>query len=284
MPLALFGFLNISTADLLDILIVAVIIFMLLKWVKGSSTVSIFIVIVSLYLIRSIAVMVNMRMLSSLMSTILGLGVMALIVIFQPEIRRFLIRMGDSYREAFMCEIRAVKKVRDEMGMKNVNVMLPFVRTIDEVRKITAMMESVGLYRGADFKLHFMAEIPINIFMAEEFSKCCDWFSIGSNDLTQLTMGCDRDSDILGKMGYFDERNPGVKAAIAHLIKTAHANGVKVSICGQAPSVYPEFCEFLIEQGIDCISLNPDTLIRTKKIIASAEQKVLLKAARARLG
>jgi pyruvate,water dikinase len=188
--------------------------------------------------------------------------------------------ISESYREAFMCELKAIKKVRDDMGLKNVNIMLPFVRTIDEVKQITAMMESVGLRRGLDLKLYFMAEVPVNIFMAEEFCKYCDWFSIGSNDLTQLTMGCDRDSDILGKMGYFDERNPGVKAAIAHLIKVAHENGNHVSICGQAPSVYPDFCEFLVEQGIDCISLNPDTFIRTKKVIASAEQKILLKAAR----
>ena len=188
--------------------------------------------------------------------------------------------VSDSYREAFMCELKAIKKARDEMGMKNINIMLPFVRTIDEVKQITAMMESVGLRRGLDLKLYFMAEVPVNIFMAEEFCKYCDWFSIGSNDLTQLTMGCDRDSDILGKMGYFDERNPGVKAAIKHLIKVAHKYGNHVSICGQAPSVYPEFCEFLVEQGIDCISLNPDTFIRTKKIIASAEQRVLLQAAR----
>ncbi len=190
--------------------------------------------------------------------------------------------VSENYREAFMCELKAIKKVRDDMGMKNVNVMLPFVRTIGEVKQITAMMESVGLYRGPDFKLYFMAEVPVNIFMAEEFCKYCDWFSIGSNDLTQLTMGCDRDSDILGKMGYFDERNPGVKAAISHLIKVAHANGNHVSICGQAPSVYPEFCEFLVEQGIDCISLNPDTFVRTKRIIASAEQRMLLRAVRER--
>jgi len=189
--------------------------------------------------------------------------------------------ISDSYHEAFICELKAIKKVRDELGLKNVNVMLPFVRTIDEVQKITAMMESVGLKRGLDFKLYFMAEIPVNIFMADEFCQYCDAFSIGSNDLTQLTMGCDRDSDILGKMGYFDERNPGVKAAISQLIRTAHKYGKTVSICGQAPSVYPDFCEFLVEQGIDCISLNPDTFVRTKRIIASAEQRVLLKAARA---
>lgn len=185
--------------------------------------------------------------------------------------------VSDSYREAFMCELKAIKKVRDEMGFKNLNMMLPFVRTIEEVEDITEMMKSVGLRRGKDFKLYFMAEIPVNIFMADEFCKYCDWFSIGSNDLTQLTMGCDRDSDILGHMGYFDERNEGVKRAIAQLIKVAHENGKHVSICGQGPSVYPEFTEFLVEQGIDCISLNPDTFNKTKRIIASAEQKIILR-------
>ena len=185
--------------------------------------------------------------------------------------------VSDSYREAFMCELLAIKKVRDEMGFRNLNVMLPFVRTVEEVKEITAMMESVGLRRGRDFKLYFMAEIPANIFMADEFCKYCDWFSIGSNDLTQLVMGCDRDSDILGHMGYFDERQDAVKRAISHLIKVAHENGRHVSICGQAPSVYPEFTEFLVEQGIDAISLNPDTFNKTKRIIASAEQRVLLR-------
>lgn len=185
--------------------------------------------------------------------------------------------VSDSYREAFMCELRAIKKVRDEMGFRNLNMMLPFVRTIEEVEEITEMMKSVGLRRGRDFKLYFMAEIPVNIFMADEFCKYCDWFSIGSNDLTQLTMGCDRDSDILGHMGYFDERNEGVKRAIAQLIKVAHEHGKHVSICGQGPSVYPEFTEFLVEQGIDCISLNPDTFNKTKRIIASAEQKIILR-------
>jgi len=185
--------------------------------------------------------------------------------------------ISENYREAFMCELRAIKRVRDEMGMKNLHVMLPFVRTIEEVESIVEMMRSVGLRRGNDFKLYFMAEIPVNIFMAEEFCRYCDAFSIGSNDLTQLIMGSDRDSDILGRMGYFDERNEGVKRAIAQLIKVAHENGKTVSICGQGPSVYPEFTEFLVEQGIDGVSLNPDTFMKTKRLIASVEQKIMLK-------
>jgi pyruvate,water dikinase len=188
--------------------------------------------------------------------------------------------VSKNYRDAFMCELRAIKKVRDEFGLKNLHVMLPFVRTISEVEDIIGMMASVGLKRGLDFKLYFMAEVPVNIFMAEEFCKYCDAFSIGSNDLTQLVLGCDRDSDILGRMGYFDERNPGVKAAISQLIKTAHKNGKTVGICGQGPSVYPEFAEFLVEEGIDSISLNPDTFIKTKRIIASAEQRILLRSLR----
>ena len=188
--------------------------------------------------------------------------------------------VSDSYREAFKLELRAIKKVRDEMGLKNVMVMLPFVRTIEELKKITEMMNEVGLERNRDFKLYLMAEIPCNIFMAEEFSDWCDGFSIGSNDLTQLTMGADRDSEVLGRMGYFDERNEAIKRAIKILIDAAHKKGRTVGICGQAPSVYPEFCEFLVKAGIDTISLNPDTVIETISIIASAEQRLLLEAAR----
>ena len=188
--------------------------------------------------------------------------------------------VSPDYREAFLCELRAIRKVRQEMGMKNLNVMLPFVRTIDEAREIVGMMEDMGLKRNRDFHLYFMAEIPANIIMADEFSKYCDGFSIGSNDLTQLTMGADRDSDILGRMGYFDERNDAVKRSISHLIKVAHANGKTVGICGQGPSVYPEFTEFLVREGIDYVSLNPDTVVKTKKMIASVEQKIILEGLR----
>ena len=189
--------------------------------------------------------------------------------------------VSPDYREAFICELKAIKKVREEMGMKNLNVMLPFVRTVDEAKEIVEMMSDMGLKRNRDFKLYFMAEIPANIIMADEFAKYCDGFSIGSNDLTQLTMGADRDSDILGRMGYFDERNDAVKRSISHLIKVAHENGKTVGICGQGPSVYPEFTEFLVREGIDYISLNPDTVVKTKKMIASVEQKIILEDLRA---
>jgi pyruvate,water dikinase len=191
--------------------------------------------------------------------------------------------VSDSYRAAFLAELKAVKKVRDEMGLKNVWVMLPFVRTVDEVKKIEKMMNDIGLYRGNDFKLYLMAEVPVIIFMAEEFASVCDGFSIGSNDLTQLTMGADRDSDVLGRMGYFDERLPAIKRAIAHLIKHAHAKGVPVGICGQAPSVYPEFCEFLVRAGIDSISLNADTVVKTINYVAAAEQRMILESIRKQL-
>jgi pyruvate,water dikinase len=188
--------------------------------------------------------------------------------------------VSPDYKEAFMCELKAIKKVRNEMGMKNLCVMLPFVRTVEEAKEIIGMMEGIGLKRSRDFKLYFMAEVPSIIFMAAEFSQYCDGFSIGSNDLTQLTMGADRDSDILGRMGYFDERNEAVKRAISMLIKTAHENGVTVGICGQAPSVYPEFTEFLVREGIDYVSLNPDTVVKTRKLIASVEQKIMLEELR----
>lgn len=188
--------------------------------------------------------------------------------------------VSESYREAFMCELRAVKKARDEMGLRNIWVMLPFVRTLEELDKIEAMMKEVGLYRSNDFKLYLMAEVPVIVFMAEEFAERCDGFSIGSNDLTQLTMGADRDSDVLGKMGYFDERNEAIKRAISHLIRSAHKKGIPVSICGQGPSVYPEFAEFLVREGIDSISLNPDTVLSTIRHVAAAEQRLLLEGIR----
>ena len=184
------------------------------------------------------------------------------------------------FRDAFMHELKAFVKVRDEMGLKNAYPMLPFVRTEWELKEIVAMMEAAGLKRGPDMKLYLMAEIPSNIFLADVFSKYCDGFSIGSNDLTQLIVGADRDSQVLGNMGYFDERNPAVTRAIAHLIKVAHENGATVGICGQAPSVYPEFTEFLVREGIDTISLNPDTVARTRELIASCEQHIILDALR----
>jgi pyruvate,water dikinase len=188
--------------------------------------------------------------------------------------------VSPQYREAFKLELLAVKKAREEMGLKNIWLMLPFVRTVEEVKEINGMMDAIGLKRDNDFKLYLMAEVPVIVFMAEEFSEVCDGFSIGSNDLTQLIMGADRDSDVLGKMGYFDERNEAIKRAIKMLIDIAHKKGRTVGICGQAPSVYPEFTEFLVRSGIDSISLNPDTVIKTIGMVAATEQKIILEAVR----
>jgi len=185
-----------------------------------------------------------------------------------------------NFIEAFKLECRAIKKVRDEMQLKNVWVMLPFVRNVEEVHKIMDILKGEGLERNEDFKIWLMAEVPSIVLMADEFAKICDGFSIGSNDLTQLVLGVDRDSALLGRMGYFNERDDAVKRAIAHLIEQAHEGGITISICGQAPSVYPEFCEFLVELGIDSISVNPDVVNKTRLLVASIERKILLRKSR----
>jgi pyruvate,water dikinase len=179
------------------------------------------------------------------------------------------------YEPAFKLEIAAVKKVRNEMGLKNLWCMIPFNRTVDEFVKIRALLQQEGLRQDEDFKLWIMAEIPSNILLADEFCKAgADGFSIGSNDLTMLILGADRDNEILAPL--FDERNLAVKRAIKSLIDTAHQYGKTVSICGQAPSVYPEFTRFLIESGIDSVSVNPDAVVQTKRLVAQVEQRILL--------
>ncbi|MEM2977842.1 MAG: phosphoenolpyruvate synthase [Candidatus Hadarchaeales archaeon] len=181
--------------------------------------------------------------------------------------------ISPQFEQAFRLECRAIRRVR-EKGLDNVWVMLPFVRTVWEVERCLQIMKEEGLTRGGTFKVWLMAEVPSIVFLAEEFSKFCDGFSIGSNDLTQLVLGVDRDSGILANMGYFDERNEAVKRAIEDLIRKAHSRGVTVSICGQAPSVYPEFTEFLVRSGIDSVSVNPDTVARTKLLVYQMEEKL----------
>ncbi len=181
------------------------------------------------------------------------------------------------YEPAFRLEVRAIRKVREEMGLVNVWVMLPFVRTTWEIERVLKIMEEEGLKRGKDFKVWAMAEVPSIALLADKFAEYVDGFSIGSNDLTQLVLGADRDSSILAEMGYFDERDPAVLAAIKMIIEKAHSKGATVSICGQAPSVYPEIVEFLVEAGIDSISVNPDAVIPTRRLVASIERKILLK-------
>ncbi|NIO38250.1 phosphoenolpyruvate synthase [Candidatus Bathyarchaeota archaeon] len=180
------------------------------------------------------------------------------------------------YKEAFRLECKAIGKCREEWGLKNVWVMLPVVRTIWEAREVLEIMKEEGLERSRDFQIWFMAETPSILILADKFSKYCDGFSIGSNDLTQGVLLIDRDSERLGLLGYFDEREPAVKRAIAHLIQVAHEDGRTVSICGEGPSNLPDFAEFLVRAGIDSISVNADAVIATRKLVASIEQKMIL--------
>ncbi|WP_291269528.1 phosphoenolpyruvate synthase [Gemmatimonas sp.] len=176
----------------------------------------------------------------------------------------------DRYREGFGLECRAIRRVRETMGLRNVVVMIPFCRTLEEADKVLAEMQRHGLVRGeAGLEVYVMAEIPSNVLLAREFGARFDGFSIGSNDLTQLTLGVDRDNALLASL--FDERNPAVLRSIERLIADAHAVGCKVGICGQAPSDYPEFAEFLVRAGIDSISLNPDSVVPVLQRVAALE-------------
>jgi pyruvate,water dikinase len=180
------------------------------------------------------------------------------------------------YEKAFKLECQAIVKCRKEWGLKNVWVMLPVVRTLWEAKAVLEIMRQEGLERSKDFKVWFMAETPSIAILADEFSKIIDGFSIGSNDMTQGILMIDRDSERLGAMGYFDERDPAVERIIAHLIRVAHENGATVSICGEGPSNLPDFAEFLVRVGIDSISVNNDAVVATRKLVASIEQKIIL--------
>jgi len=181
------------------------------------------------------------------------------------------------FKPAFKLECEAIKKLREEWGLTNVIVMVPFCRTPKEGQKVLDTMKEFGLERGKNrLKVYVMAEIPSNIILAEEFAKIFDGFSIGSNDLTQLTLGVDRDSVLVSHI--YDENNKAVKTLIRDLIRTAHQYGRKVGICGQAPSDYPKFAEFLVGEGIDSISLNPDTVLSARSNIARIEKKYSGKA------
>jgi len=184
--------------------------------------------------------------------------------------------ISKEYEPAFRLEVRAIRKVREEMGLKNVWVMFPFVRTTWELEKAIKIMEDEGLRKSSDFKVWIMAEVPSVIILADQFAKIVDGFSVGSNDLAQLTLGVDRDSELLARMGYYDERDPAVMQSIKRLIKIAHKYNRTVSICGQAPSVYPEVVEYLVRAGIDSISVNPDAVINVRRQVASIEQKIML--------
>ncbi len=180
---------------------------------------------------------------------------------------------SDAYREGFALECKAMKKVRDEFGLTNVALMIPFCRTPEEGEKVIAEMKKNGLVQGENgLEIYVMAEIPSNVICAEEFAEIFDGFSIGSNDLTQLTLGIDRDSGLVAHL--FDERHIAVKRMISMLIEKAHKHGRPVGICGQGPSDFPDFAEFLVEQGIDSMSLNPDSVMSTIVNIKKLEERL----------
>ena len=179
----------------------------------------------------------------------------------------------ERYKAGFALECRALVKVRKAMGFSNVIVMVPFCRTPEEADRVLAVMSENGLQRGADgLQVYMMCEVPSNVILAEQFAPRFDGFSIGSNDLTQLVLGVDRDSADLARL--FDERSEAVKRFVAEAIAKAHAAGIKIGICGQAPSNYPQFAAFLVEQGIDSISLNPDSFVAAARCVAETEMRL----------
>ena len=180
---------------------------------------------------------------------------------------------SEEYREAFELECRAIKKVRNEFGLTNIKTMIPFCRDLIEARKVLAIMKKAGLVQGENgFEVYVMVEIPSNVILADQFAELFDGFSIGSNDLTQLTLGVDRDNRTVAHI--YDENNEAVKELVRRIIKVAKEKKVKIGICGQAPSDYPEFARFLVEEGIDSISLSPDTVVKTTIDIEQTEAKL----------
>ncbi|MFW6231204.1 MAG: phosphoenolpyruvate synthase, partial [Nanoarchaeota archaeon] len=180
---------------------------------------------------------------------------------------------SENFKPAFELECKALKKVREEFGLDNVKIMVPFCRTIEEGKNVLKIMEKNGLKRGENhLEVYVMCEIPSNVLLANEFCDIFDGFSIGSNDLTQLILGVDRDSELVSHV--YDERNEAVKGMIRKVIKAAKARQKKIGICGQAPSDFPDFAQFLVEEGIDSISLNPDTVIKTTLKILKKENQL----------
>jgi pyruvate,water dikinase len=176
------------------------------------------------------------------------------------------------YKDGFALECRAIRRLRREMGLTNVIVMIPFCRSTKEADRVLAVMAENGLKRGEDgLEVYVMCEVPSNVILAKSFAQRFDGFSIGSNDLTQLTLGVDRDSSELAEL--FDEQDDAVKWMIRNVIGEAHEAGAKVGLCGQAPSDYPEFAEFLVECGIDSMSVSPDSFVAVKRHIAAAEAR-----------
>ncbi len=198
---------------------------------------------------------------------------------FEPEERNPMIGWRGAsryytpaYIPAFKLELKALRRVRDVMGLKNLKIMVPFCRTIEEGKKVQALMKEEGLVRGKDgLEIYVMVEIPSNVILAKDFAKIFDGFSIGSNDLTQLTLGVDRDSELVASV--YDENNEAVKTLIRNVIRSAKETKTKIGICGQAPSDFPEFAKFLMNERIDSISLNPDTVIKTSIALNAMRSK-----------
>jgi len=175
------------------------------------------------------------------------------------------------YRDGFRLECQAIAKARNEIGLDNVVVMIPFCRTLEEADRVNETMAEFGLKRGKDgLEIYVMCEIPSNVILARQFAERFDGFSIGSNDLTQLVLGVDRDNDRLSHL--FDERDPAVKSFIGSLIVDARAVGAKTGLCGQAPSDHPDFARYLVECGIDSMSVTPDSFLNVKQRVAEAEK------------
>lgn len=180
---------------------------------------------------------------------------------------------SENFKDAFKLECLAVRKVREEFGLKNLKIMIPFCRTVDEAKKVLSVMKEAGIERGKDgLEIMLMCEIPSNVILADQFLELVDGYSLGTNDLTQLTLGLDRDSELVSDV--YDERNQAVKDLVAHVINKCNEKGKYIGICGQAPSDYPEFAQFVVEQGIQTMSLNPDTVIKTKLMVAELEHKL----------
>lgn len=174
-----------------------------------------------------------------------------------------------AYQDGFALECKALTRLRDDFGFTNVVVMIPFCRTVGEADKVLAVMAENGLRRSGGVEVYVMCEIPSNVILAHEFAKRFDGFSIGSNDLTQLILGVDRNSAELASL--FDERDEAVKTMIAEVIKKAHQTGAKIGLCGQGPSDHPDFAAFLVSCGIDSVSVSPDSFVTVKASIAAAE-------------
>lgn len=180
--------------------------------------------------------------------------------------------VSEDFKECFAMECEALKKVRDEMGLTNVEIMIPFVRTVKEAKEVNERLNEQGLKRGVNgLRLNMMCEIPSNALLAEKFLEHFDGFSIGSNDLTQLTLGLDRDSGLVAN--FFDERDEAVKILLARAIKACREKGAYVGICGQGPSDHPDLAQWLMEEGIESISLNPDTVVNTWRRLAKDVKK-----------